>query len=240
MPAVYDNVAPEYARHRSAQPFVVEALRELHARAGGGALLEAGCGTADYAASLADSTAATVYALDPSREMLRRGARHDGLLRVQACAGSLPFADAAFHMIFSVNLIHHIQEVGPYFEESFRALKPGGILCTATDTETMIRRRDPLSRYWPATVPLELERYHPIDALETALMAAGFRNPRSSEGSATFPITDAAPYRDKAFSCLGLISEEAFAKGLQAMESDLRAGPLEGTSELVFLWAERP
>ena len=240
VPTPYDTIAPEYARHRAGQPFVIEMLRGLHARAREGAVLEVGCGTGDYAGAFAERSTSAVYGLDPSREMLRHGARADRLFRVQGHAGSLPFADGAFHMIFSVNVIHHLKSVAPYFEESFRALAPGGILCTATDSEAIIRRRDPLSRYWPATVPVELERYHRIDDLRAAMAAVGFRDPTACEGRSTFPINDAGPYRDKAFSCLRLIPEEAFARGLDAMETDLRAGPLEGASELVFLWAKRP
>ena len=53
------------------------------------------------------------------------------------------------------------------------------------------------------------------------------------------PLEDIGRYRDKTFSCLQLIPEQEFNRGLRAMESDLRAGPLKSTSEFAFLWAER-
>ncbi len=240
MPTAYDAIAPEYARHRSSQPFVVEILGRLRSHAGGGAVLEVGCGTGDYAAAMVTTTSCTVHALDASREMLRHAPELEALNPIQGHAGSLPVADAALHMIYSVNMIHHLETVAPYFREAFRALAPGGILCTATDSEAIIRRRNPLSRYWPSTVPLELQRYHDLRALRGEMSAAGFRDVDTCEGRSTFPIDDTRPYRDKAFSCLELIAEDAFQRGLRAMAADLEAGPLEGVSELVFLWGRRP
>ena len=239
MPATYDTKAPDYARHRSSQQFVVETLARLRARAPGDQLLEVGCGTCDYAASMAESAAGAVYALDPSPGMLRYGACVDRLFRVQGDAVALPFADDSLDMIYSVNMVHHLASAGPYFGEAARVLRSGGMMCTATDSEAIIRRRKPLTRYWPSTVPVELARYHDIAVLEEAMSTAGFGPPSRWEGRETFTIVDAGPYRDKAFSCLGLIPDEDFARGLDAMETDLGAGPLEGASELLFLWAER-
>jgi ubiquinone/menaquinone biosynthesis C-methylase UbiE len=240
MPTAYDAVAPEYARHRRGQPFVAETLHQLHGQAGGRTVLEVGCGTGDYAAAMVRAGSCIVYALDPSREMLRHAPELEALNRVQGHAGNLPVADATLDMIYSVNMIHHLGSVAPYFREAFRALKPGGVLCTATDSEAIIRRRKPLSLYWPSTVPVELGRYHDMEALNGEMTAAGFRALDSREGRSTFSITDAGPYRDKAFSCLQLIPDDAFQSGLSAMEADLHTGPVEGNSELVFLWGKRP
>lgn len=237
MPSAFDTVAPDYARHRAAQAYVVERLGDLHARAGGGTVLEVGCGTGEYAAAMAGG--ARVFGLDPSRGMLRHA---DGgrLQRVQGEAHALPFARGAFRLVFSVNVIHHVEAVTDFYAECHRVLAPGGIVCTATDSGEIIRRRDPLSRYWPETVPVELERYHPVETLDAAMRSTGFRACEARTGRSTFPIPDSGPYRDRIFSCLRLIPEDAFRRGLAAMEADLRAGPLAGVSELLFLVAERP
>jgi len=236
----YDAIAPSYARHRRARKFVVEILDRLHGKSPGGAVLEVGCGTGAYAAALAESGSRTIYAMDLSRRMLAQAPEHDPIVYLQGSAANLPFADQALDMIFSVNVVHHLDDIDDYFRESFRTLRPGGILCTATDSEAIIKRRAPLSRYWPSTVPVELARYHDLEMLREAMAAAGFCRMDECEGRWEFAVTDVGPYRDKAFSCLQLISEEAFTGGLRAMESDLRTGALEGASELAFLWAERP
>jgi ubiquinone/menaquinone biosynthesis C-methylase UbiE len=236
----YDTVASRYARHRGCQDFVVEILNRLREKSPGGAILEIGCGTGVYAGALARAKASTVYAMDPSLQMLRRARAHHAVTCLQGRAASLPFADRTFGMVFSVNVIHHLKSVTDYFQESLRILKPGGIFCTATDSQTVIERRQPLSHYWPATVPVDLDRYHPLETLRAAMAAAGFCRTEDCEGRSEFSISDTEAYRDKAFSCLQLIPEDEFARGLHAMESDLRLGPLKGASELVFIWGERP
>jgi ubiquinone/menaquinone biosynthesis C-methylase UbiE len=237
-----DTTARSYARHRAGEAFVVDALRRIARMSPGGAVLEIGCGTGVYATALAAGHGGhglRVYAMDLSLEMLRRAPAREKLIRVQGRATHLPFADGAIGMIFSVNVIHHLPAVDDYFREAARVLKPGGILCTATDSKEIIERRAPLSRYWPSTVPRELGRYHDLRLLRAQMTAAGFCNIDEREGRSEFSIADAGAYREKAFSCLRLIPEDAFRRGLSAMEADLRLGPVKGVSELVFLWGER-
>jgi hypothetical protein len=52
-------------------------------------------------------------------------------------------------------------------------------------------------------------------------------------------VTDIRPYKDMAFSCLHLISDEAFQKGIEQMEKDLLVGPLEGEGGYVLVWGTR-
>lgn len=232
----YDAVAPAYARHRSAMPFAVEILERLTSD---GPLLEVGCGTGAYITAMTQATASIGFGVDPSLGMLERAPRSGRARFAQGRATDLPIADRSVGMIFSVNVAHHLRDIGRYFREAMRVLEPGGILCTATDSRAIIERRVPLSRYWPSTVPVELARYHDIENLRAWMDAAGFRDIDACEGRSQFPISDIAPYRNKAYSCLQLISEEEFLRGLRALESDLRAGSVEGNSELLFLWGRR-
>ena len=240
MTIAYDTLAPGYARHRDGYGYVIAVLERLFERSPGGSVLEVGCGTGVYSAAMAESGASMVYGMDLSRQMLRQATARSEIVYLQSGAINLPFADHALDMVFSVNVVHHIKNIGDYFREAFRILKPGGMFCTATDSEAIIKRRVPLSRYWPATVPVERERYHGLEKLRAEMAALGFAGIDGCEEGMTFTLPDAAAYRDKAFSCLQLIPEDAFEEGLRSMESDLRSGPLQCASELAFLWAKRP
>ena len=218
-PISYDSIAPSYARHRGALDFVVHVLEGLHARAPTRPFLEIGCGTGAYATALAVSTSCHGFGIDASRQMLKEAPAHRRTTYVQGHGARLPFSERSLGMIFSVNVVHHIADIEGYLRETFTALAPGGVLCTATDSEAMILRRDPLSRYWPST---------------------GFRSIEVCDGRSDFSIPEIGPYRDRAYSCLQLISERDFNRGLRAMQTDLRAGPLKGTSELAFVTGVRP
>ena len=68
------------------------------------------------------------------------------------------------------------------------------------------------------------------------MAAAGFAEitPRTIEGATQVP--DAAPYRDRAYSCLHLIPEEAFRRGQRRLEDDVATGPVTGWFGYVALW----
>jgi len=69
---------------------------------------------------------------------------------------------------------------------------------------------------------------------------AGFINIREYEVREPFEVPDIAPYQEKAFSCLHLISEEEHLSGLQHLEADLKVGPVQGIAEFALLWGKRP
>jgi hypothetical protein len=68
---------------------------------------------------------------------------------------------------------------------------------------------------------------------------AGFGEIAESPAEFSYEFTGIAPYRDKAFSCLHLIPEEAFQKGIRRMERDLQTGPIRCVSRYVLLWGTK-
>jgi hypothetical protein len=71
------------------------------------------------------------------------------------------------------------------------------------------------------------------------MMQAGFQQVEEVEVHFPKPCIDISAYREKAFSCLHLISEEAHRRGIQRMEQDLQSGPLNGTSSYLVLSGAR-
>jgi ubiquinone/menaquinone biosynthesis C-methylase UbiE len=236
----YDKIASTYARHRRANLSVLEELQRRWPAGHESKILEIGCGTGIYLQSLVKATGCQGWGIDPSREMIRYAQSDDNALFFEANAEELPFNGKLFDLAFSVNVVHFMQNTLSYFQEARRVLKPDGLLCTVTDSESIIRNRKPLSQYWPETVEIELKRYPAISLLKQQMAAAGFVDIEEKEIQIQSEITDATPYRDRVFSCLHLISEDEFQRGLQRLEADLKAGPIPGFSAYVCLWATTP
>ena len=233
----YDTRAAEYARHRKIHP---EVLRELIASdlfQPETRVLDVGCGTGNYAAALTVATSCRVSGIDQSQRMLewaRHAAPWDSL--AQSGAESLPFADDAFDVVMSTDVIHHIHDRDAYFREAARVLRPAGHVVTVTDSHDTIPRRRPLSSHFPETISVELQRYPPVPTLLEEMARAGFIEPRLVEVSRDYDLDDIQAYRDQAFSSLHLIEEEAFRRGISRLEADLARGPIPCVSLYTMIW----
>jgi ubiquinone/menaquinone biosynthesis C-methylase UbiE len=237
----YDGRAAEFARHRRVHP---EVLRQLLASGLFGPktrVLDVGCGTGNYAAALTSATGCLVSGVDPSQRMLdwARGAAPWEFLE-QSNAESLPFANDSFDVVLSTDVIHHIRDRDAYFREAARLLRPAGLIVTVTDSHDNISRRRPLSSHFPETVSIELQRYPPVPRLLDEMARAGFVEPRLVEVSRDYDLDDIQAYRDRAFSSLLLIEEEAFRRGISRLEADLARGPIPCRSLYTMIWGTRP
>jgi len=236
----YNKMASTYARYRTANQLVLSELRRKWKSSRESKVLEVGCGTGLHLRALIEIIGCKGLGIDPSQEMIRYAVDSEDIHFFEGVAEELPFKASLFDFAFSVNVIHLIKNTQDYFCEALRVLKPDGLICTATDSERIIRNRKPLAQYWPGTVEVDLVRYPKIELLRQQMTEAGFVDIEEHETYRTFEVADAAPYREKAFSCLHLISEEKFLAGLQRLETDLKTGPVHGMSEFVFLWGHRP
>jgi SAM-dependent methyltransferase len=154
-------------------------------------------------------------------------------------AEQLGFAAEAFDLVFSVDVIHHISDKAAFYREAARILQNGGYACTITDSEEIIRQREVLSGYFPETVEVELARYPRLADLEGWMAEAGLASLGTVLVEEPFEISGAQPYRDKAFSSLHLISEEAWRAGLERLEQALARGPIRGASRYACLWGRK-
>jgi ubiquinone/menaquinone biosynthesis C-methylase UbiE len=234
----YDHAADKYAAHRQIHGGVFYELRMRNELDPDARVLEVGCGTGNYITALAETSGCTAYGLDPSIEMLSRvcsGEVHCLLGRAE----TLGFADATFHLVYSVDAIHHVGEKAAFYREGSRVLRPGGWLCTVTDSADMIRRREILSGYFSETVEIELARYPRIAQLETWMNRAGLVSIRVSAVEEPYQITSIQPFRDRAYSSLHLIAEEAWQAGMKRLEQDLARGPIRGVARYACVWGRK-
>jgi ubiquinone/menaquinone biosynthesis C-methylase UbiE len=233
----YDRSAAEYAAHRQIHTGVYHELCH-RARLGPSAqVLEVGCGTGNYISALVAHQCCAAYGMDPSAGMLSRArARPEPVTWLQGNAEHLGFAEATMDLVFSVDVIHHVDDRPTFYREAARTLCAGGWICTVTDSEDIIRRREILSGYFPDTVEKEMERYPRIAQLVVWMATAGLGFFEIVKVEAPYQIVDAQPYRDKAYSALHLISEEAWQAGVARLERDLAQGPVRGVSRYACVW----
>ncbi len=239
-PIDYERLAADYARHRGLHPGVLAQLLRHGRLTADAQALEVGCGTGNYIIALAEMTGCTAWGIDPSLSMLARArARSDRVRFFGGRAEQIGLPSASLDLIFSVDVIHHVADPLAYFQEAQRLLRPGGQLCTVTDSASIIRRRQPLSVYFPETVAVDLARYPRITTLRMLMARAGLRATRVERVELPYFVEESAPYRHKAFSALHLISEEAFRRGLARLEADFKVGPVLGVSRYLLAWGER-
>lgn len=239
----YDKLALEYAQHRRIHPDVLQGLISTGAVGRSTRVLEVGCGTGNYLTALTALTGCTGWGLDPSFQMLTRAGAQaaevgaTGINLLLGRAEGLPLPSAGFDLVFSVDVIHHVADRASYFRAARRVLKPGGRLCTVTDSEWIICRRRPLATCFPETIAVDLGRYPSVTDLRQTLIQAGFQQIVERTVALTYPLSDIQMIRAKAFSVLHLISEAAFQRGLAALERDAARGPVEAVSRYLLLWA---
>jgi ubiquinone/menaquinone biosynthesis C-methylase UbiE len=237
----YDTLAGAYRENRQVHPGVITSFlnridlqHELD-------LLEVGCGTGNYIGQLSTLDALNCTGIDPSSEMLAHArARFVSVHFEQARAESLPFANAHFDFVFTVDVIHHVQDRAAYLREAFRVLRSGARICTVTDSESVIRRRRPLSSHFPETIDVELARYPTVEQLRAGLTQAGYVNLSEEEVVFEYELTDIRAYISKAYSALHLIDLHAFERGVARLVQELQQGPVACQSLYTLLWAEKP
>lgn len=236
----YDRLARDYALHRQVQPDVLTSLIQIGAVTEASRVLDVGCGTGNYSVALEAATGCAGWGVEPSAQMLATAQARSARIQFrQGRAEHLDFPTAFFDLVFSVDVIHHVQDRAAYYGEAYRVLKPGGKVCTVTDSAEIIRSRTPLALYFPETVEVDLQRYPAIADLRAMMEDAGFGNQQESTAEFSFALRDLQPYENKAFSCLHLISAAGFERGMQRMQADAQRGPIACTSRYRLVWGTK-
>ena len=233
----YDSVAGDYARFRHSDPNAVERLIQGSGVSSDSVVLEIGCGTGNYISAVQARVGCTCFGIDPSREMIKQAKkRENGVTFSVGSAENLKFAAAFFDFVFSVDVIHHIGDRIRYFSQAYRVLRPGGLLATLTDSEETIPKRMPLTFYFPDTVEPELKRYPDVKEMKQYSSEVGFQVEGEEIVENPYVLDNMESYRRKTFSCLNLIPEESFRRGIEKMSRDLEAGPIQCVSRHFSLW----
>lgn len=238
----YDENARQYSLHRHAYPGLVEHLASMVPE--NGTIAEIGCGTANHLRGIAEIVRCTAVGLDPYVKMIEIAAAADSSAKyVRGTANDLSglgIAPGGADLIFSVDMVHYLDDPSVYAAQAWTYLKPGGYFCTATDSEWIIRNRLPMTKYFPGTIPLELERHHAIDVLDFIFRGVGYIKTDERVFGEEGTLSDASRFRDKANSVLHLLPEHEWQAGLALLEADLAHGPVPSNNRTCLLTARKP
>lgn len=240
-PVNYDAIAPTYNRRfaEAQRSGTLQALQELVQVTGAKRVLEAGCGTGHWLASL-DSPACQVYGLDFSAGMLAQAQQREPALDLaQGRAEELPFQAGWFDLVYCVNAIHHFQRQYEFIGQARRVLKPGGALAVV-GMDPHHRRNDwYIYEYFPGTFATDLKRFPSWGQVLDWMAAAGFAR---MELRVAEDISDpkygravlADPFLTKnSCSQLALLSEQAYQAGVDRLHRALAETEAQGKT-LVF------
>jgi len=177
----YDRWAAVYDHDANPLPALEEPI--VRAAVGDPRGLEAldlGCGTGRHALWLA-ARGARVTAVDFSEGMLAEARHKPGAAAIRFVIHDLherlPFPDRSFDLIVSGLLLEHLRELGGFFGEARRVLRPGGRAIVSAMHPAMFLRGAQARFTDPRSGELVMpgSADHALSALVMATVRAGFR-----------------------------------------------------------------
>jgi ubiquinone/menaquinone biosynthesis C-methylase UbiE len=139
-------------------------------------VLDAGCATGGFTASIGEATDARVIGCDRSSAMLDYARRARGASPVRwvaANAARLPFADRSFDRVIASLVVHQIPDRRRALGEFGRVLMPTGVVVVRTVTPEAAARWVP-NRFFPSIARAQAARMPPIGQLRELLADVGF------------------------------------------------------------------
>jgi ubiquinone/menaquinone biosynthesis C-methylase UbiE len=217
----YDAVASRYDARYEQQDFTgVQRAVVAFAAAPSAAVLEVGCGTGHWLATLLGFQVATVVGVDSSFRMLERAcATAPRALLARASAEALPWRDASFDRVLCVNALHHFPDPQGFLAEARRVLRSGGGLLTIGLDPHTGGDRWWVYDYFPSALAADRARYLPAGKIRQLMQEAGFLDCETREAQ---HIPAALPTRVAA--ARGLLDRRSTSQLMVISDGEYEAG----------------
>ncbi len=241
----YDTLASTYDNHRRGGGPYINRLLELAIESNARYVLELGAGTGNNTEAFLQRHPSTRFvALERSLRMLEKGRGKS----LPACwlrgdAEHLPFANVTQDFIFSVYMLHHIQNLNGLMAECFRVLG-SGCAAVVTTTHDFIRRH-PMNAYFPSFAKVDTSRFQDLPEVVEAMRSAGFQHVQTEIFRAE-PAPIDAQYVEKVagqfISTYALLPIGEFDEGLARLRADIAQGgklPTPIVWESAIIWGRK-
>jgi SAM-dependent methyltransferase len=223
----YERMASIYDRGRALPLEALSgwrlALSDYLPPAGGAAVLDLGSGTGIFSVALATWFDCWVVGMEPAGAMRTRAmaARsHDRVTYMGGLGERIPLADSSCGCAWLSTVVHHIADLPACARELRRVIVPGGRVLVRNafaDRTTGVTWLP----YFPEAARVARRRWPTVGMVVERFSAAGFEQERlASVEQVTAPDmrTYIAMIKARADSSLAVISDDDFARGVEALE----------------------
>jgi ubiquinone/menaquinone biosynthesis C-methylase UbiE len=237
----YDRQADRYDRGRSLPQEALDTLMVTARRHAGpdvDTVLDLGCGTGRFTASLADTFEdATVIGIEPSAGMLAQAQTkpHPRVRRLRGRSEHVALRDDIVDLAWLFNVVHHFDDLDEAAREVRRVTRGTVIVGGA------FGHRDvpSLFRFFPASRAV-VDSWPTIAEVTDAFQRAGFTTflNEQVEQLIAHDLADMVPrIAQRADTALELISDEDFERGLRQLEEVARVehGPVLNALDLLVI-----
>lgn len=151
-----------------------------------GKALDLGCGLAEFSQKL-QATGFDVVCTDGSKKYVENANKLGFEARIADFNNPLPFADAEFNLISSLEVIEHVEKAEQFISEMYRILRPGGYLLISTPNYAFVGVR--LKMLFGKPIPGEGYhfRFFTYTTLKKLMKKSGFRI-RKEKGISFLPF----------------------------------------------------
>lgn len=234
--ADYSKISTNYDRGRPISEDTINILfdyiKEIVGKDKEIKLLDLGCGTGRFSLLFVYKLGYSVVGADTSKEMLKKAIIKDKNRKIQweiQDAQSLKYSDKTFDIVFISHLLHHVDRPIDVVKESFRVLKPGGILFNRYGAMENIQN-DPEHKFFPGVLEIDKVRTPTKKQVELWFHQAGFINIKSKifkQNTWKNAIERWERNKLKPTSVLTMITKSDLDKGLKKLHQYISKHPFD-------------
>jgi len=225
----YDELSQIYDLSRNANSSTTKDLVKLTKITSSSLILDMGCGTGNYTASLKNYTR-WIIGLDISHGMITKARnKFTHLDLINGDVIYLPFKQEIFSGLYIIQVLHHIKDKLKLFEEGKRVLKPNGYLSIHTCSHEQLKSVW-YYHYFKEGLKKDLNRIPDIMEIKSLLIKTGYTNIKVYSCHEDPVILNQSPenYLDKKYragdSTFALLTEKETILGCDRLKKDIKSG----------------